>query len=94
MKKRFDLIPAKSMSGVAKVFAKGVEVGYDDESWKTCDVKYLLNKLKQKLNDFEDMDDKDDDGLYIIDKVAAYAMMIHDLIVTNSHKDNRFDQIS
>lgn len=94
MKKRFDLIPAKAMSGISKVFAKGVETGYIDEGWKDCEIKYLLNQLKKKLNDFEDMIDKDDDGLYNIDKVAAYAMMIHDTIATNPHKDNRFDQIS
>ena len=94
MNKRFDLIPAKALKGAAEVFGQGVECGYPDEGWKNCDVKYLLNKLKKKLNDFEDMKDMDDDGCWNIDKVAAYAMMIHDLIVTNPHKDNRFDQIS
>lgn len=94
MKKRFDLIPAKSLSGVAKVFAKGVEEGYAEEGWKKCNVKHLLNKMKEKINEFEDMVDKDEDGLYNIDKVAAYAMMIHDTLATNPHMDNRFDQIS
>lgn len=92
--KRFDLIPAKAMSGIAKVFGQGVEQNYPQEGWKQCDIKYLLNQLKSKLNDFEDMVDKDKDGLYNIDKVAAYAMMIHDVLATNPHMDNRFDQIS
>lgn len=94
MKKRFDLIPARSMSGIARVFAAGVEKGYEEEGWKKCNVKHLINKLKEKLNDFENMDDKDFDLLYNIDKVAAYAMMIHDTIATNPHLDDRFDQIS
>ncbi len=53
MEKRFDLIPAKAMSGVSKVFAKGVESGYLDEEWKDRSIKYLLNQLKKKLNDFD-----------------------------------------
>ncbi len=92
--KRFDLIPAKAMSGIAKIFNEGVTKGYSPEGWKNCDIKHLLNKLKEKLNDFEDMVDKDEDGLWNIDKVAAYAMMIHDNLATNPHRDNRFDQIS
>lgn len=94
MEKRYDLIPAKAMSGIAKVFAQGVNNGHLEEGWKTENIKHLLNQLKKKLNDFEDMIDKDEDGLYNIDKVAAYAMMIHDTLATNPHKDDRFDQIS
>lgn len=82
------------MSGIAKVFAKGVDEGYPEEGWKNCKIKHLINQLKKKLNDFEDMIDKDDDNLYNIDKVAAYAMMIHDTLATNPQMDNRFDQIS
>ena len=76
MNKRFDLIPAKALKGVAEVFAQGVKQNYKDEGWKECNIKFLLNKLKSKLNDFEDMKDMDDDGCWNIDKVAAYAMMI------------------
>lgn len=94
MKKRFDLIPAKALSGISKVFYKGVEAGYEEEGWKKSKIKHLINKLKSKLNDFEDMIDRDDDGLYNIDKVAAYAMMIHDTMATNPMNDDRFDQIS
>ena len=92
---RFDLIPARSIKGVAKVFAKGVEKGYAEDGWRrNTKITHLINQLHKKLNDFENMKDIDDDGLWNIDKVAAYALMIHDLLATNPHHDDRFDQVS
>jgi hypothetical protein len=91
---RFDLIPANAMAGIARVFNQGLDEGHKEEGWKHADVKFLLNKLKEKLNEFERMRDLDDDSLYNIDKVAAYAMMLHDVIATNPQNDNRFDVVS
>lgn len=89
MSKRFDLIPAKAMSGVAKVFNQGIIQGKSDYDWRNKGTMELINKLKEKLNDFENMVDKDDDGIYNIDKVAAYAMMIHDTLSNAPHYDDR-----
>lgn len=93
--KRFDLIPARPLEEISKILAKGVNKGYEEDGWRSySDVRQLLNRLKSKLNEFEKMNDVDDDGLRNIDKVATYAMMISDLLVTNPHKDNRFDKAS
>ena len=93
MTRRFDLIPPKALSGVARVFAQGVVEGHPEEGYKNENIKYLLNKLKSKLNDFEQMVDKDEDGLWNIDKVAAYAMMIHDVLQSTPQLDNRYGKM-
>lgn len=89
--KRFDLIPSKATSGIAAVFGQGIKNGYEADGWKNCKVSQLLNKLKEKLTAFENMEDLDDDDLCNIDKVAAYAMMIKDTISTKPQNDDRFN---
>jgi Domain of unknown function (DUF5664) len=91
--KRFDLIPASAIKGIAEVFGIGTQT-YQADQWRLMQVSELLNKLKEKLANFEDQEDYDDDGMHNLDKVAAYAMMLRDLLITNPHRDDRIDKIS
>lgn len=92
--KRFDLIPATAIDGIASVFGEGVKKGYLKDGWRDITVNALLNKLKSKLTNFENQIDIDEDKLLNIDKVAAYAMMIKDLMTINPHRDDRYDRVS
>lgn len=91
MNNRYDLIPTLGIDGVSKVFNQGINEGYVKHDWKNYGISELINKLKCKLNDFENLKDIDNDGLYNIDKVAAYALMIHDILVKSPHKDDRMN---